>query len=305
MGNLYSACPQDRTMRFIAYLQWTISIKRMRETERERERQAGRQMEGQRETSRETNRYRQTNRETETHRERNEHWDRKTNKRWRENRDRRPTDRDTERGERTEIKNSLDVQLLRVSRHDGDFLLVHRQSTVAVLLRYLHSEDVGGIVLHEERVQIQNAYRAGHVQFTGTCPEATAGEVEIHVLCGLGDSDDVWDVRKDFFSASTEPSGVERKGNIILALRLQKPLRLIRDGEVAGSRILMSNTYSLHCYHHNDSIKVGSCMSHFSVSLNVWAKSQDSVINHNVWRERRAEADPTEVLLLTSLAPYH
>ena len=37
------------------------------------------------------------------------------------------------------------------------------------------------------------------------------------------------------------------------ALRPQKPLRLIRDGEVGGSRIFISNTYSLHCYHQNDS----------------------------------------------------
>ena len=45
-------------------------------------------------------------------------------------------------------------------------------------------------------------------------------------------------------------------------------------------------------------------MSHFTVSLIVWAKSQDSVHKPQFLRERRAEADRTEVLLLTSLAPY-
>ena len=37
------------------------------------------------------------------------------------------------------------------------------------------------------------------------------------------------------------------------ALRPQKPLRLIRDGEVGGREIFISNTYSLHCHHQNDS----------------------------------------------------
>ena len=32
------------------------------------------------------------------------------------------------------------------------------------------------------------------------------------------------------------------------ALRPQKPLRLIRDGEVGGDGNLISNTYSLHCH---------------------------------------------------------
>ena len=53
-------------------------------------------------------------------------------------------------------------------------------------------------------------------------------------------------------------------------------------------------------------MKVGSCVSHFNVSLIVWAKSQDSVRKPQFFRrrERRAEADRTEVPLLTSLAPY-
>ena len=37
------------------------------------------------------------------------------------------------------------------------------------------------------------------------------------------------------------------------ALRRQKPFRLIRDGEVGGSGLIISNTYSLHCHHQNDS----------------------------------------------------
>ena len=90
------------------------------------------------------------------------------------------------------------------------------------------------------------------------------------------------------------------------ALRPQKPLRLIRDGEVGGSGICISNTYSLHCRYQNDSALMGSCVSHFNISLIVWAKSQDSVHKPQFLkrRERRAEADRTKVLLLTSQAPY-
>ena len=46
-------------------------------------------------------------------------------------------------------------------------------------------------------------------------------------------------------------------------------------------------------------------MSHFNVSFIAWEKSQDSVHKPQfLGRERRAEADRTEVLPLTSLAPY-
>ena len=38
------------------------------------------------------------------------------------------------------------------------------------------------------------------------------------------------------------------------ALRPQKPLKLIRDGEVGGSEIVISNAYSLHCHHQHDSV---------------------------------------------------
>ena len=60
-------------------------------------------------------------------------------------------------------------------------------------------------------------------------------------------------------------------------LRQHKPLRLIRDGAVWVSGIYISNTYAPHSHHQNDCIKVGSCVSHFDVSLIVCAKSQDSV----------------------------
>ena len=88
------------------------------------------------------------------------------------------------------------------------------------------------------------------------------------------------------------------------ALRPQKPVRLIRDGEVEGSGVLyLTPTLSpLEWF----CIKVGSCVSHFNVSVIVWAKSQDTVHKPIVLkrRERRAEADRTKVLLLTSQAPY-
>ena len=49
-------------------------------------------------------------------------------------------------------------------------------------------------------------------------------------------------------------------------LRLQKPLRLIRDGEVGGSGIFTSNTYSLQLSQPEWlCMKVGSCVSYFNV----------------------------------------
>ena len=68
----------------------------------------------------------------------------------------------------------------------------------------------------------------------------------------------------------------------------QKPLRLIRDGEVGRSGIFISNTYLLHCHHQNDSAlrRAASCVSHFNVSLIVWAKSQDSVHKPLFFKEK-------------------
>ena len=76
-----------------------------------------------------------------------------------------------------------------------------------------------------------------------------------------------------------------------------------------GVKNFTSNIYSLHCHHQNESAlmtKVGRCVSHFNVSLIVWAKAQDGVHKPQFLkrRERRAEADRTKVLLLTSQAPY-
>ena len=59
------------------------------------------------------------------------------------------------------------------------------------------------------------------------------------------------------------------------ALRPQKPLRLIRDGKVGGRELLYLTPTRYTVTTKNDS--VGSCVSHFNVSLFVWAKPQDSV----------------------------
>ena len=81
----------------------------------------------------------------------------------------------------------------------------------------------------------------------------------------------------------TDESKVDQKvaitaGRKLGALRPQKPLRLIRDGEVGGQEIYiwhllatLSPPPEWLC------IKVGSCVSHFNVSWIVWAKSEDSV----------------------------
>ena len=90
------------------------------------------------------------------------------------------------------------------------------------------------------------------------------------------------------------------------ALRPQKPLRPIRAGEVGGWEFI-SNTYSLHCHHQNDSVlRWAVVWATLMFSLIVWTKSQDSVHKPQFLkrRERRAEADRTKVFLLTSQAPY-
>ena len=68
-----------------------------------------------------------------------------------------------------------------------------------------------------------------------------------------------------------------------------------------GVRKFISNPYSLHCHHQNDSalIKVGRCVSHFNVSLIVGAKSQDIVHDKRQFlkrRERRTEARATVIM---------
>ena len=76
-------------------------------------------------------------------------------------------------------------------------------------------------------------------------------------------------------------------------------LRLIRDGGKWGDGYLCPNTYSLHCHHQSDCIKMGSCVSHLNVSFIVWAKSQVSVHKPQFLNiKKRAEADRIKVLLL-------
>ena len=94
--------------------------------------------------------------------------------------------------------------------------------------------------------------------------------------------------------------------NMVLNVPAQKPLGLsVGDGENGGDseagyggRGRASEReiiyLSLHCHHQSDScIKMGSNESHLNVSLIVRDKvtRRPSVsINHNFWRERRAEA---------------
>ena len=65
------------------------------------------------------------------------------------------------------------------------------------------------------------------------------------------------------------------------ALRPQKPLRLIRNGEVGergGVGNFISNTHSLHCHHQNDSaLRWAVLWAILMFSFIVRAKSQDSV----------------------------
>ena len=69
---------------------------------------------------------------------------------------------------------------------------------------------------------------------------------------------------------------IGKEGNMG-ALRPQKPLRLIRDGEVRGSGILYLTPTRYTVITRRLCVKVGSCVSHFNVSfITVWAKSQDS-----------------------------
>ena len=52
---------------------------------------------------------------------------------------------------------------------------------------------------------------------------------------------------------------------------------LVRDGEVGGVGLSGSgivHTYSLHCHHQIDSALRWAPVSHFDVSLIVWARSQ-------------------------------
>ena len=90
-----------------------------------------------------------------------------------------------------------------------------------------------------------------------------------------------------------------------MALHPQKPLRFIRDGEVGGREFFISDTYSLHCHHQNDCIKVGRCVSHFNVSLFVWAKSQDSVLKPRCLKRKESRtARPHRLTGMGTPIPY-
>ena len=53
----------------------------------------------------------------------------------------------------------------------------------------------------------------------------------------------------------------------------------------------ISNTYSLHCHHLNDSaLRVGSCVSRFNISLIVWEKSQDSVHKSQLLKRKESRS---------------
>ena len=92
-------------------------------------------------------------------------------------------------------------------------------------------------------------------------PRLPPPETHTHTLTGM-------QRKRESFSSKKETR----------VLRPQKPLKLIRDGEVGGSGIFISSIYSLHCHHQNDSALRWEVVSHFKVSLIVWAKSQDSVL---------------------------
>ena len=80
----------------------------------------------------------------------------------------------------------------------------------------------------------------------------------------------------------------------------QKPLKFISDGELGGSGIL----YLTSTRHLSPSqwfwINVRSCVSHFNVSLNVWAKSQQDCVHEPQilkGKESRIGLGPTSVRL--------
>ena len=108
-----------------------------------------------------------------------------------------------------------------------------------------------------------------------------------------------WNCYLSHFSAKSEP--LRKHG----ALHPQKTLRLVRDEEVGGSGIFISNTYLLRCHHQAYSALRWTAVGAILMFHSLCGQSHKTVsINHNFWRERRTKADWTEVLLLTSLAPY-
>ena len=89
-------------------------------------------------------------------------------------------------------------------------------------------------------------------------------------------------------------------------------IRLIRDGENGGKGVWRWEEreiihISLHCHHQNDfCIKMGSDESHFNVSLIVRDKvTRQCPETTTVEENGEPKRSRTEVLLLTSLTPYH
>ena len=74
---------------------------------------------------------------------------------------------------------------------------------------------------------------------------------------------------------------IPKEGRKHWALRPQKPLRLIRDGEVRGVTNFISNTYSLHCHHQNDSALRWAVVCAILMFHSLCGESQKTVsINH-------------------------
>ena len=90
-------------------------------------------------------------------------------------------------------------------------------------------------------------------------------------------------------------------------------VQLIRDGEKGGKGIWRWGEreiiyLSLHCHPQNDCyIKMGNDESLFNVSVGNDGQSHKTVsTNHNLFEEKGEQKwYRTEVLLLTSLTPYH
>ena len=79
------------------------------------------------------------------------------------------------------------------------------------------------------------------------------------------------------------------------ALRPQKPLRLIRDGEVGGSGIFVSNAYSLHCHHQNDSALRWAVVWAIFMFYQLCGQSHKTAsINHNFSKEEKGESKRIE-----------
>ena len=82
-------------------------------------------------------------------------------------------------------------------------------------------------------------------------------------------------------------------------------LRLIKDGGKWGDGYLCPTTYTQNGHHQNDSALRWAAVWDILMFHQLCGQSHKTVsINHHFWRERRAEADRTAVLLLTNLESY-